>query len=155
MRRGAYSMTGIEERTEELLGKVVVFEYPHANDRNVRRKRWERRIVHVERVRDQAAEPITQEAIAANPDLERSGPLVTGLDLGIGKERSFYLGAMRGLRVGLREHEVQAMQHAEAVRVFIDDAHGARVASVPDARRQFIRSYQAANPKALIITVGG
>lgn len=136
-----------------IVGKVIEFDYPHTTDRRVdaRLRRYERRRVRVEAVRDLESEPLDPLTIEQNPYLTRSGLLVTGLDLDVGESRSFYTGSMVGGIEGLRVVEVVAFP---CLRIFIDDSHGRRMIELADGREHFSRYFCKLNPGAVVLPVG-
>ena len=74
-------------------GSFLAFDYPRHNYRGVR-SHFERRRFRIDRVRDTEKEPVEQEALSADPLLNRGRVLLTGVDLDKNAERSFYVHAM-------------------------------------------------------------
>lgn len=81
-----------------LLGKSIRFLYPAANYRGVR-LRYDERLLRVDAIRDCEADELEAETRAVDPKLRRSRWLLTGEDLKIGEERSFYFGSMREVEI--------------------------------------------------------
>ncbi len=81
-----------------LLGRAIRFLYPAANYRGVR-LRYDERLLRVDAIRDCEEAELEPETRAMDPRLRRSRWLLTGEDLKIGEERSFYFGSMREVEV--------------------------------------------------------
>jgi hypothetical protein len=79
-------------------GRVYSFQYPRHNFHGVLSPLEPRRI-QVESVRDLVKEPIERQTFDVQPLLKRSRYLVTGVDLEKQAKRSFYVDAMKSLRV--------------------------------------------------------
>jgi hypothetical protein len=74
-------------------GRAYAFKFPRHNFHGVISRMEQRRIL-VERVRDLTKEPIDRVSFDLQPLLRRGRFLVTGLDLDINEERSFYTASM-------------------------------------------------------------
>lgn len=96
------------------------FDYPSANYVGAR-KRMERRRLLIETVRDTSLEPIEQEAIDRDPQLQRGRLLVTGIDLDKMARRSFYLESMRdiGYDEPTKQHRVYLFDPSGEVPPFV------------------------------------
>jgi|GEM_PF-3169841 len=82
-----------------LVGKVVEFRYPTSNYAGVRRQRLESRMLRVEKIRLPDEQPLRPRTFEIEPNLQRTGALLTGIDLMRGSFRSFWSGSMREVRV--------------------------------------------------------
>lgn len=95
------------QRLSLIRGRVNGFFYPTHNRIDLPLE-YVYRKVEVLNVRDMARRPLELREFLANPFVRRGRRLLTGIDLAIGKERSFYLEAMQGeelpaLRLGLHD----------------------------------------------------
>jgi hypothetical protein len=99
MTKAPKEIVGEGIRAEELVGKVVVFHYPHTTDRRVERKRYEPRRLKVEQVRDPRLEPLDPQTFVIDPYTRRDGLLLAGVDLDSGRQKRFWTGSMVGARV--------------------------------------------------------
>lgn len=78
------------------LGGLLQFEYPERNRVNLRPV-WRSRTIVVESITDTLRDPIDPRAVELEPLTRRGRWLLTGWDVDIGAERSFYVETMRGV----------------------------------------------------------
>ncbi len=77
-------------------GELLRFEYPERNLLGIR-PTWRTRCIIVDAVQDTLRDPIDPRAVELEPLTRRGRWLVTGWDVDLESERSFYLEAMRGV----------------------------------------------------------
>ncbi len=78
------------------LGGLLQFDYPERNLLTLE-PTWRSRTIVVESITDTLREPIDPRAVELEPLLRRGRWLVTGWDVDLEAQRSFYLEAMRGV----------------------------------------------------------
>lgn len=107
------------EALKTLEGRYVEADYPAQNVWGVP-LRFEHRRFQVKRVRRFGEDPKDLAAAAKNPMVRRIGLLMLCVDVDKGEPRTFYSGAMKGLRV-LSDDEAKAVVQRGRGRVFIID----------------------------------
>ncbi len=86
------------EEVLKLIGKAIRCDYPRHNIVGMRPE-YEPRRLRVSGVRDFAEQPLSIVAPTLRPLVNRTGPLVTALDLDKGLQRKFYAGVMRNVTI--------------------------------------------------------
>ena len=143
-------MTGIDERTEELLGKVVVGLYPRHPYRGVPSPMRRRRL-KVERIRCVESEPLDPMTVLLNPLLRRGRLLLTGVDMDTGQQRSFYLESFQQWEAVPYREEAERSKPTAAVA--IDDGKSLRVVPCTVAQTAFCEAKRAIDPESVVYPI--